>query len=113
MIVFLLIKVFVSGNSKQTKSKFDYEEVVTDIGNIEVTVEGKGTIEENSVYNIFPTVTGEIIEDHIFPSKYFVDNISKCMKLHKLQICEYKKVIHSKQNNCSNNLQFPFLHCLI
>lgn len=57
----------------------------------------------------------EINEDDILPTKYFVDNISQCMKLHKLQICEYKKVIHSKQNdmNCyNNNLQFPFLNCV-
>lgn len=70
LIILILIAIFVAngvinGDGKKARTKFNYEEVVTDIGDIDVTVEGKGTIEENSVYNISPVVTGEIIEDHI------------------------------------------------
>lgn len=65
LLAILVANGIINGDGNKVKTKFNYEEVVADIGNIDVTVEGKGTIEENSVYNIFPTVTGEIIEDHI------------------------------------------------
>lgn len=72
IIIIALILVaffFINGPLKNSKSpvnaKFDYEKVAADVGNIEVIVEGKGTIEENSVYNIYPTVNGEIIEDYV------------------------------------------------
>lgn len=65
LLAILVANGIINGGGNKVKTKFNYEEVVADIGNIDVTVEGKGTIEENSVYNISPTVTGEIIEDHI------------------------------------------------
>lgn len=69
IVLILVVIFFVNGifNEKDNnvKGKFNYEEVVTDIGDIDVIVEGKGTIEENRIYNIYPTVNGEIIEDHI------------------------------------------------
>lgn len=71
LIVILLVIIAVvvwgkySGNRGTSVKKFDFEEVTADIGNIDVVVEGKGIIEENRVYNIYPTVNGEIIEDHV------------------------------------------------
>ncbi len=65
LLVIVVVNGVLRGKVNQVKTKFDYEEVTADIGDIEVIVEGKGTIEENSVYNIIPTITGEIIEDHI------------------------------------------------
>lgn len=69
ILLILLIVFLVNGPLKGDKgklnAKFDYEKVAADVGDIEVIVEGKGTIEENSVYNILPTVNGEIIEDHV------------------------------------------------
>lgn len=62
--IFLITNPF-KGDKNQINAKFDYEKVVADVGNIEVIVEGKGIVEENSVYNIYPTVNGEIIEDHV------------------------------------------------
>lgn len=70
IIAIFLVNGILNGGGSKVKTKFNYEEVVTDIGDIDVTVEGKGTVEENSVYNIFPTVTGEIIEDHIEVGQY-------------------------------------------
>ena len=65
LIVLFLINGPLKGDKTQVNAKFDYEKVVADIGDIEVIVEGKGTVEENSIYNILPTVNGEIIEDHV------------------------------------------------
>ena len=65
VVILFVANGIIKGKDNKAKGKFNYEEVVADIGNIEVIVEGKGTIEENRVYNIFPTVNGEIIEDHI------------------------------------------------
>lgn len=70
LLILILIVIFLAngplkGDKGKVNAKFDYEKVVADIGDIEVIVEGKGTIEENSVYNILPTVNGEIIEDHV------------------------------------------------
>lgn len=70
IILLILIVIFLAngplkGDKGKVNAKFDYEKVVADIGDIEVIVEGKGTVEENSVYNILPTVNGEIIEDHV------------------------------------------------
>ncbi len=68
IIVLILVVIFIiSGKDGKSpvNAKFDYEKVAADIGNIDVVVEGKGTIEENSIYNIYPTVNGEIIEDHV------------------------------------------------
>lgn len=65
LVVIFLVNGPLKGDKGQVNAKFDYEKVVADIGDIEVIVEGKGTIEENSVYNIMPTVNGEIIEDHV------------------------------------------------
>lgn len=72
-IIVLLLILFVlfvvngplKGDKDQVNAKFDYEKVVTDIGDIEVVVEGKGVVEENSVYNISPSVNGEIVEDYV------------------------------------------------
>lgn len=65
VVILFVANGIINGKDNKVKGKFNYEEVVTDIGNIDVVVEGKGTIEENRVYNIYPTVNGEIIEDHI------------------------------------------------
>lgn len=67
LILFALFLVNgpLKGNKDQVSAKFDYEKVVADIGNIEVIVEGKGVVEENSVYNISPSVNGEIVEDYV------------------------------------------------
>lgn len=70
LILLVLVTIFfanglLKGDKRQVNAKFDYEKVVADIGDIEVVVEGKGTIEENSVYNILPAVNGEIIEDYV------------------------------------------------
>ena len=72
IILFLLILVVLfvvngplKGDKDQVNAKFDYEKVVADIGDIEVIVEGKGVVEENSVYNISPSVNGEIVEDYV------------------------------------------------
>lgn len=75
ILLLLILGVFlVSGYMKNTngnvKTKFDYEEVITDKGDIDVIVEGKGVIEENSVYNIVPTVNGEIIKDNVNVGEY-------------------------------------------
>ncbi|MBQ8300254.1 MAG: efflux RND transporter periplasmic adaptor subunit [Clostridia bacterium] len=65
IIAFFAISGYSKNSSGEVKSKFNYEEVTADSGDINVIVEGKGTIEENRVYNIYPTVNGEIIEDYI------------------------------------------------
>ena len=65
LIVLFLVNGPLKGDKGKVNAKFDYEKVVADIGDIEVIVEGKGTVEENSIYNILPTVNGEIIEDHV------------------------------------------------
>ncbi len=65
LVALFVVNGMVNGKNNKVKAKFDYEEIVADIGDIEVIVEGKGTIEENRVYNIYPMVNGEIIEDHI------------------------------------------------
>ena len=70
LILLILFVIFLAngplkGDKGKVNAKFDYEKVIADVGDIEVIVEGKGTIEENSVYNILPTVNGEIIEDHV------------------------------------------------
>ena len=65
LIVIFLVNGPLKGDKGKVNAKFDYEKVVADVGDIEVIVEGKGTIEENSVYNILPTVNGEIIEDYV------------------------------------------------
>ncbi len=75
ILLLLILGVFlVSSYMKNTdgnvKIKFDYEEVITDKGDIDVIVEGKGVIEENSVYNIVPTVNGEIIKDNVNVGEY-------------------------------------------
>ena len=67
LILFALLVVNgpLKGDKDQVNAKFDYEKVVADIGDIEVIVEGKGVVEENSVYNISPLVNGEIVEDYV------------------------------------------------
>lgn len=70
ILLLILVALFVvngplKGDKDQVNAKFDYEKVVADIGNIEVIVEGKGVVEENSVYNISPLVNGEIVEDYV------------------------------------------------
>ena len=70
LLLLILVVLFVvngplKGDKDQVNAKFDYEKVVADIGDIEVIVEGKGVVEENSVYNISPSVNGEIVEDYV------------------------------------------------
>lgn len=72
VLIFLLIIIAIFGVSSysknangETKGDFKFEEVSADSGDISVIVEGKGTIEENRIYNIYPTVNGEIIEDNV------------------------------------------------
>ena len=65
LFALLLVNGPLKGDKDQVNAKFDYEKVVTDIGDIEVIVEGKGVVEENSVYNISPLVDGEIVEDYV------------------------------------------------
>ena len=70
LLLLILVVLFVvngplKGDKDQVNAKFDYEKVVADIGDIEVVVEGKGVVEENSVYNISPSVNGEIVEDYV------------------------------------------------
>lgn len=70
VVGFFGVSSYMKNANGSVKTKFDYEEVTTDIGNIEVIVEGKGVIEENSVYNIAPAVNGEIIEDNVVVGEY-------------------------------------------
>ena len=65
-----LVSSYMKNTNGNVKIKFDYEEVITDKGDIDVIVEGKGVIEENSVYNIVPTVNGEIIKDNVNVGEY-------------------------------------------
>ena len=61
LVVLFVVNGPLKGDKDQVNAKFDYEKVVADIGDIEVIVEGKGVVEENSVYNISPSVNGEIV----------------------------------------------------
>ena len=65
LVVLFVVNSPLKGDKDQVNAKFDYEKVVADIGDIEVIVEGKGVVEENSVYNISPSVNGEIVEDYV------------------------------------------------
>ena len=48
---------------------FDFDENVVGYGEVNVVVEGDGVITANSIYNIVPKVTGEILQDYVETNK--------------------------------------------
>ena len=55
---------------QQVVEEFPFDENVVTYGDISVAVEGDGVITANSIYNIVPKVTGEILKDYVEPGKF-------------------------------------------
>ena len=65
-ICIIAVVFFASFKSKtQGNAEFDYEEVVAEYGDINITVDGKGVVQPLSQCDIYASVTGEILEDNI------------------------------------------------
>ena len=74
LIVAVIIAIFLMfrNGSKPVSgdNSFDFEEKNVAYGNINVMVEGDGVITANSIYNITPKVTGEILQDYVTVNEY-------------------------------------------
>lgn len=70
IILFIIISLKMNSKNSPIQEEFMYDEVVADIGSVNVTVEGEGTITANSIYNITPKVNGEILKDNVVMNEY-------------------------------------------
>jgi len=70
-VIIAIFAYFKFAPKKQTmEDEFNFEEKVAEIGSVNVTVEGDGTIIANSIYHITPKVTGEILSDNVVLNEY-------------------------------------------
>ena len=83
LIIFLFIFLKTNSNDTQSEQEFNFEECKAEYGNVNVTVEGDGTITANSIYNITPKVTGEILKD-ICDKYVYAYNINLQKQLNKV-----------------------------
>ena len=74
IIVALIICIFayfkINSRSKNDEKEFNFEEQTVEYGNVNITVEGDGVVSANSIYNITPKVTGEILQDYVVLNEY-------------------------------------------
>lgn len=70
LILFIIIFSKINSKPASDNDEFLFDEVTADVGNVSVVVEGEGTITANSIYNITPKVTGEILEDNVIMNEY-------------------------------------------
>lgn len=74
LIVVIIVAAFLylrsKGTNRSTEETFNFDEVVAEVGDVNITVEGDGIVSANSVYNIVPKVTGEILQDNVVLNEY-------------------------------------------
>ena len=68
--IIVIVFLFLKYNSPQVdvEQTFDFDENVATYRDLDVTIEGDGVITANSIYNIVPKVTGEVLEDYVEPN---------------------------------------------
>ncbi len=109
-IVAVIALLFNPKSGAKVKNEFNYEEVTADIGNIDVTVEGKGTVVPNSQYDIYASVTGEILEDNVEVGKivnkndllYVIDSEDLDVTLNRAQLAVNQSQLN--YNNVQNQV---------
>ena len=69
-VVALLAFCSRKGPNPDDVKEFNYDEVKVGYGDVNVTVIGDGVIEANSIYQITPKVTGEILKDYTEVDQY-------------------------------------------
>ena len=69
VIIGLIVGFFIYTKTKapqvEVVEEFNYDEHVVDHGEVKVVVEGDGVFTANSIYNIVPKDTGEILQDNV------------------------------------------------
>ncbi len=70
LIVGFIIYNKINAPSVEVVEEFNYDENVVSHGDVKVVVEGDGVITANSIYNIVPKVTGEILQDNVVADSY-------------------------------------------
>jgi len=70
LIVGFFAYIKLNAPQQEIKEEFNFDEHVVEYGDIKVLVEGDGVITANSIYNIVPKVTGEILQDNVVANSY-------------------------------------------